>query len=272
MVFKLTRNIRSFFWVFTGHISKFGHPWQSSCLKWQLLVLEPGLKSLLNGILPWGQLIIFISSSTFFVVGVTFHPEMIPTPLAVSIAAQREGVPFPALAEALILDLAYEVLREGTVRVPLVFGPAVSILGVLFLGQIAVQAGLVSPFMVIMVSITAIASLASPIFSMGISIRMLRFIFLILGGILGLYGLIWGLAALLIHLAALRSFGVPYAEPLLPLIPSGLADSVVRVPWWSRLKRPSFTAGRNQTRQAAGQRPEPPPPDEDSGSKGGNPK
>ena len=209
---------------------------------------------------------------TFFVVGVTFHPEMIPTPLAVSIAAQREGVPFPALAEALILDLAYEVLREGTVRVPLVFGPAVSILGVLFLGQIAVQAGLVSPFMVIMVSITAIASLASPIFSMGISIRMLRFIFLILGGILGLYGLIWGLAALLIHLAALRSFGVPYAEPLLPLIPSGLADSVVRVPWWSRLKRPSFTAGRNQTRQAAGQRPEPPPPDEDSGSKGGNPK
>jgi spore germination protein KA len=207
---------------------------------------------------------------SFFVVAVTFHQEMIPTNLAVSIAAQREGVPFPALAEALIMDLAYEVLREGTVRVPMVFGPAVSILGVLFLGQIAVQAGLVSPFMVIIVSITAIASLASPIFSMGISVRMLRFIFLVLGGTLGLYGLIWGLAALLIHLAALRSFGVPYAEPLLPLIPTGLADSVVRVPWWSRLKRPPLVAGRNQTRQTAGQKPEPPPSDDDSGSKGGN--
>lgn len=209
---------------------------------------------------------------TLFVVAVTFHQEMIPTNLAVSIAAQREGVPFPALVEAIILDVAYEILREGTVRVPLVFSPAVSILGVLFLGQIAIQAGLVSPFMVITISITAIASLSSPIFSMGISVRMLRFILLILGGTLGIYGLLWGIAALLIHLAALRSFGIPYAEPLLPLIPTGLADSVVRLPWWSRLKRPSFVAGRNQTRQTAGQRPEPPTPDEDSGFKGGNPK
>lgn len=220
------------------------------------------------------RLILFFSAlllPTLFVIAITFHQEMIPTSLAVSIAAQREGIPFPALAEALILDLAYEILREASVRVPLVFGPAVSILGVLFLGQVAVQAGLVSPFMVIMVSLTAIASLGTPIFSMGISVRMLRFIFLILGGTLGLYGLIWGLAALLIHLAALRSFGIPYAEPLLPLIPTGLGDSVVRAPWWSRLKRPPFIAGRNQTRQTAGQRPEPPTSDEDSGSKGGTP-
>ncbi len=205
---------------------------------------------------------------TLFVAAVTYHQEMIPTNLAVSIAAQREGVPFPALFEALILDVAYEILREATVRVPVVFGPAVSILGVLFLGQVAVQAGLVSPFMVITVSITAIASLSSPIFSMGISIRMLRFVFLILGGTLGLYGALWGFAALLIHLASLRSYGVPYAEPLLPLIPAGLGDSVVRLPWWSRLSRPELIAGTNKTRLAAGQKPEPPIP-EDSGSKGG---
>ncbi|NLW43705.1 MAG: spore germination protein [Syntrophomonadaceae bacterium] len=209
---------------------------------------------------------------TFFVAAVTYHQEMIPTNLAISIAAQREGIPFPALVEAIILDVAFEILREATVRVPLVFGPAVSILGVLFLGQIAVQAGLVSPFMVITVSLTAIASLSCPIFSMGIAARMLRFVFLILGGTLGLYGAIWGFAALLIHLASLRSFGISYAEPLLPLVPAGLGDSVVRLPWWSRIKRPPFIAGPNQTGEASGQRPEPPKPDEDSGPKGGIPR
>ncbi len=230
---------------------------------------------LIGSLLRILRLILFFTAlllPTLFVVAITFHQEMIPTNLAVSIAAQREGVPFPALAEALILDLAYEILREATVRAPLVFGPAVSILGVLFLGQVAVQAGLVSPFMVITISITAIASLSSPIFSMGISVRILRFIFLILGGILGLYGVIWGIAALLIHLASLRSFGVPYAEPFLPLVPTGLADSVVRAPWWSKLNRPQLIAGTNKTRQTAGQRPEPPTPDENSGFKGGNPK
>lgn len=206
---------------------------------------------------------------TLFVAAVTYHQEMIPTNLAVAIAAQREGVPFPALVEAIILDVAYEVLREATVRVPMVFGPAVSILGVLFLGQIAVQAGLVSPFMVITVSISAIASLSCPIFSMGISVRMLRFFLLILGGTLGLYGVIWGIAALMIHLSSLRSFGVPYAEPLLPLIPTGLSDSVVRLPWWVGVKRPKLVVGANKTREAAGLKPEPPAPD-DSGSKGGS--
>jgi len=218
------------------------------------------------------RIILFVVSlllPSLYVALVTFHQEMIPTELAVAIAAQREGIPFPVLVEALILEIAFEMLRETTARVPLMFGPAVSILGVLFLGQAAVQAGLTSPFIVIIVSITGIASLGVPIFSLGISIRLLRFVLLILGGTLGLYGITWGIAALLIHLASLRSYGVPYAQPILPLIPAELKDSIVRFPWWSLLKRPHLVAGPNTTRQGSDQKPGPPPPP-DNGPQGGS--
>lgn len=199
----------------------------------------------------------------FYVAVVTFHQEMIPTDLVIAIAAQREGLPFPALVEAFILEMAFEILRETSARVPAVFGPTVSIVGVLFLGQAAVQAGLVSPFMVIIVSLTAIASLGLPVFSLGISIRLLRFVMLLLGGTLGLYGITWGVAAFLAHLASLRSFGIPYAQPLLPLMPAYFKDSVVRFPWWSLRKRPPLVAGDNTTRQASGQIPVPPSPSDD---------
>ena len=200
----------------------------------------------------------------FYVAVVTFHQEMIPTDLVLAIAAQREGIPFPALVEAYILELAFEILRETSARVPIAFGPTVSIVGILFLGQAAVQAGLVSPFIVIIVSLTAIASLGIPVFSLGISIRLLRFIMLLLGGTLGLYGLTLGVAAVFAHLASLRSFGVPYARPFFPLTPAGFKDSIVRFPWWSLLKRPPLVAGDNTTRQPGGQIPKPPSPPEDN--------
>ena len=173
-----------------------------------------------------------------YVAVTTFHQETLPTPLMLSIAAQREGIPFPAVFEALIMELTFEVVREAGIRLPRLVGPAVSIVGVLVLGDAAIRSGLVSPIMVIIVAGTGVASFATPSFSMAIGARLLRFVFLFLAAILGLYGIAIGVFALLAHLTAMESFGVPFMEPLAPVVPSDLKDSVVRAPWWAIRRRP----------------------------------
>lgn len=180
----------------------------------------------------------------------TFHQEMLPTQLLISIAAQREGVPFPALIEALIMEITFEILREAGVRMPRIIGPAISIVGALVLGQSAVQAGLVSAAMVIVVSFTAIASFVIPSVNMGTAARLIRFAMMILGGTFGVFGIMAGLMLLLIHLSALRSFGVPYLTPISPLVPGNLKDVLIRVPWWAMNRRPSLDNKPGTRRQA----------------------
>ncbi|MCK9912127.1 spore germination protein, partial [Microbacteriaceae bacterium K1510] len=111
---------------------------------------------------------------SLYVAVLTFHQEMVPTTLLLSIAASRETVPFPALVEALIMEMAFEVLREAGVRLPKQVGAAVSIVGALVIGQAAVQAGLVSAPMVIVVAMTGISSFMIPRYIIGIAIRLLR--------------------------------------------------------------------------------------------------
>ncbi|MDQ6418654.1 spore germination protein [Paenibacillus sp. LHD-117] len=170
----------------------------------------------------------------------TFHQEMLPTPLLISIAAQREGVPFPAIIEALLMEITFEILREAGVRMPRIIGPAISIVGALVLGQSAVQAGLVSAAMVIVVSFTAIATFVIPSVNMGTSARLIRFTMMILGGTFGVFGIMAGLMILLTHLSGLRSFGIPYLTPISPLVKGNLKDVFVRVPWWAMNKRPGL--------------------------------
>jgi spore germination protein KA len=181
----------------------------------------------------------------------TFHQEMLPTPLLISLAAQREGVPFPAILEALIMEITFEVLREAGVRMPRVIGPAISIVGALVLGQAAVQAGLVSAAMIIVVSFTAISNFVIPALNMAIAARLLRFGMMILGGTLGLFGIMSGMMILLIHLVSLRSFGVPYMTPFSPIVWGNLKDTLVRVPWWLMKKRPALIANPRQARREA---------------------
>ena len=183
-----------------------------------------------------------------YVAVTTFHQEMLPTPLILSIAAQREGIPFPAFVEALIMEVMFELVREAGIRLPRVIGPAISIVGVLVLGDAAIRAGLVSPIMVIVVSATGIASLGTPAFSLAISIRLLRFAFLALGASLGFFGIAVGALALYAHLTALESFGVPYMSPIAPVIDSDLKDTFVRAPWWKMKQRPRLIASYNYTR------------------------
>lgn len=198
----------------------------------------------------------------------TFHQEMLPTPLLISLAAQREGVPFPAFIEAILMELTFEVLREAGVRMPRAIGPAISIVGALVLGQAAVQAGLVSAAMVIVVSFTAISNFVVPYISMSISARLIRFAMMILGGSFGLFGIMSGMMLVLIHLEGLRSFGVPYMSPFSPLRLSELKDVVIRAPQWAMIHRPSTSNPANTKRQPKGQQPLPPQQPEGGGQEG----
>jgi spore germination protein KA len=190
----------------------------------------------------------------------TFHQEMLPTPLVLAIAAQREGVPFPAVFEALLMEVAFEILREAAVRLPKIYGPAISIVGVLILGEAAVRAGLVSSAMIIVVALTAIASFVTPIFSLSIAVRLLRFPIILLGGTLGLFGVVFGFLIVGIHLSSLRSFGVPFLEPIAPVVVSDLKDALIRLPWWAMDTRPEFTGKSDLRRQSRGLMPRPPQP------------
>ncbi|MGI6037115.1 MAG: spore germination protein [Limnochordia bacterium] len=192
---------------------------------------------------------------SLYVAIVTFHQEMLPTPLILSIAAQREGVPFPAIVEALLMELTFEVLREAGVRLPQIIGAAISIIGALVLGDAAIRAGLVSPAMVVVVAATGVASFATPAFSLAIATRLLRFPMILLAASLGLFGVVAGLFALLIHLTTLRSFGQPYLEPLAPIVMTDMKDTILRLPWWALDTRPKLVGGQDPVRQGPDQKP-----------------
>ncbi|MEG6614891.1 spore germination protein [Peptococcaceae bacterium 1198_IL3148] len=187
----------------------------------------------------------------------TFHQEMIPTPLLIRIAASREGVPFPALVEALLMEFSFEALREAGLRLPRPVGQAVSIVGALVVGEAAVSAGIVSPLMVIVVAVTGIASFVNPAFNMSIAMRILRFPMMLLAGTLGLFGIMVGLMVILVHMAGLRSFGVPYLAPFAPVDQSGLKDTVVRAPLWAYNRRPEQLSKDNPYRQLPDLKPGP---------------
>ncbi|MEG6521323.1 spore germination protein [Desulfotomaculum sp. 1211_IL3151] len=187
-----------------------------------------------------------------------FHQEMIPTTLFIGIAAARQGVPFPAYFEALLMEIAFETLREAGIRLPAPVGQAVSIVGALIIGQAAVQANIVSPLMVIVVAFTGIATMTLPQFSLGISVRMLRFPLMISAAFLGLFGVIIGLLAILLHLCSLRSFGVAYLSPLAPFNLQGLMDTLIVAPHWSRRLRPATLVQNNRIAMGTNQKPKPP--------------
>jgi len=192
-----------------------------------------------------------------YVAVITFHHELIPTQLLLKIASSREGVPFPVVVEVFIMELVFEFLREAGIRLPRAIGPAISIVGALVLGDAAVRAGIVSPIVVMVVSFTAIASFTTPAFSLGIAARLLRFAFIILGGILGLFGIQFGFLALLAHMVSLRSFGLPYMLSAAPMVLSNWKDLYIRTWHWSSIKRPTLTGYREPVRMKQGQMPRP---------------
>ncbi|NRD79329.1 spore germination protein [Bacillus sp. BRMEA1] len=202
--------------------------------------------------------LIALIGPSLYIAATTFHQEMIPTTLAIAIAAQRENVPFPAFVEALIMEVTFEILREAGLRLPRAVGQAVSIVGALVIGQAAVQANIISPIMVIVVSITAIANFSTPVFAMAISARLLRFVLMAMATFIGFYGIMIGIMFMVIHLCSLRSFGVPYMAPLAPFNPENQQDVFIRFPLWAFKDRPKFISKGNTVRTGSNQKPSPP--------------
>jgi len=190
----------------------------------------------------------FLTPSLYIAL-ISFHPEMIPTQLSLSIAASREGLPFPSIIEALIMELSLELLREAGIRLPGPIGQTVGIVGGLIIGEAAVNAGIVSPIMVIVVAMTAIAGFIIPTYTLSFGVRISRFFLMFVTSILGLYGLTLGILVVLGHMATLTSFGVSYLSPWAPLSLKDLHDSVIRSPWHGLKKRPSYTKADDPTRQ-----------------------
>jgi len=183
---------------------------------------------------------------------VSFHQGMIPSKLAFSIAGSREGVPFPAIIEALMMEATLELLREAGIRLPKPIGQTIGIVGGLVIGEAAVQAGLVSPVMIVAVAVTAISSFAIPSYGAGIAFRILRFGTMLAAGIFGLYGIILTYIMINIHITRLKSFGIPYSTPFSPMFYRDWKDVVIRAPITAISKRPQYMQTVDETRIGKG--------------------
>lgn len=171
-----------------------------------------------------------------YVALVLYHHEMVPSPFLESIVKSREAVPFPTIIELLLMELAFELVREGGVRIPGVIGQTLGIVGALILGQVAVQAGLVSPILIVIIALTGLGSFTMPNFSMALAIRILRFLFVFAAGIAGFYGISLAfivVAALACHM---KSFGVPFLAPVAPSAKIN-PDTIIRQPLFNQSMR-----------------------------------
>lgn len=180
-----------------------------------------------------------------------FHTQVLPTSLLLSFAAAREGVPFPEVFEVLLMEMAFELLREAGVRIPGTMGNTIGIVGGLIIGQAAVDANLISPIVVILVAVTALCSFAIPNEEFASSFRVIKFAFILLSGWYGLFGSLLGLLVVLTHLANLKSFGYPYLMPFTGADRNNkedLKDLVIRWPYVMLRYRPIY-AKRDQRRK-----------------------
>ncbi|RCW45511.1 spore germination protein [Paenibacillus prosopidis] len=196
-------------------------------------------------LLRYAALIISLFGPSIYIAAITFHQEMIPTPLLLSLAAQRESVPFPAFLEALMMEFAFEILREAGIRMPRAIGQAVSIVGALVLGQAAVEAGIVSSAMVIVVALTGISSFSTPSYNMALAIRLIRFGMMAAAALLGFYGIAIFSIFLIGHLCGLASLGVPYMS-LSPYVPEDQRDTLFGQPLMTNASNPELTANSNR--------------------------
>lgn len=201
-------------------------------------------------ILRFSAAFLALMAPSLYISFISFHPGLIPTELAISIIKTRQGVPFPSLIEVLILEVSIEILREAGIRLPKPIGPAMGIVGGLIIGDAAVQAGIVSPFLVIVVAVTAISSFSIPMYSAGITLRLLRFAGMMFAAVLGMFGTILFFLLICSHLTILKSFGVPYLTPVSPFRPRDWKDLFFRAPLTLMKRRPAMMKTQKPKRRS----------------------
>ncbi|MED1467552.1 spore germination protein [Bacillus salipaludis] len=188
----------------------------------------------------------------FYIGLTTFHQDLLQTPFLIRMAASRESLPYPALVEAIFLYITYELIREAGMRMPKTLGGGVvTILGLVLVGQAAVQAGIVGPVLAIVMIVTSLTSFILPNYRFHQVIRFAGFPTLLLAGLFGFMGIIVALMFGLTHLVSLRSFGVPYFSPISPSRKEGWKDVFIRAPWWAMDTRPPGLDIENLARTGA---------------------
>ncbi|MCI2252968.1 spore germination protein [Domibacillus sp. PGB-M46] len=188
----------------------------------------------------------------FYISVVSFHSEIVPRDLILQLKGSVEQVPYPALMEALFMELTIELIREAGIRLPTPIGQTIGIVGGLVIGDAVVSAGLVSNFTIIIVALTAISSYVVPSIEMNTAIRLLRFPFMVSASLFGFFGIVFALMILLIHLCKLKSLGMPYFSPLAPLRVKDLKDVFIRKTWWKLTKRPYDSKPQTLKRESKG--------------------
>lgn len=198
------------------------------------------INNTLTRILRYIAFFITLMTPGIYIAVTTFNQEMLPLELLTSFASQRSTVPFPAFFEALLMILSFEILRESDLRIPNVSNSALSIVGALILGEAAVNAGIVSPVMIIVEAVTAISALLFTEPELTNTIKWYRLLFMIGATTIGMFGVFIVFIYFLINICSLNSFGKPVMIPYAPLSLAGLKNSIIKFPIKSRTKRNKF--------------------------------
>ncbi|HJD00507.1 spore germination protein [Candidatus Arthromitus sp. SFB-turkey] len=200
-------------------------------------------------IIRFVALIISLVLPSLYVAVTSFHTSIIPTKLAYSIASSRQGIAFPPIFEAIIMEVFLAFLLEAVVRLPKAIGSTIGIVGGLIIGQAAVSAGLVSPVMIVVVALTIISGFMSPNYEITLSIRIFRILYIIMSGIIGFYGIILGTFIFLTYLLRMDSFGVPYLSPIVNMRKKDFKDIFVKYPLYMFKDRPKYMDTQDKKRQ-----------------------
>ncbi len=198
----------------------------------------------------WIAFLLSLLLPGLYVAVVSFHTELLPTGILMSVISSREQVPFPPLVEIIIMEISLEIIREASIRVPEASGSTLSIVGALILGQAAVSAGIVSPILIIIVSITAIGSFATPNYYLGLSARILRFVYIFLGAAAGFLGIVAGLFINILLWTDTKSMGMPMGVPFAPVTKRGVPTALFMPPVWKQSERDDYINPRRKERQS----------------------
>lgn len=202
----------------------------------------------LNRLIRMTALLLAVFLPSLYIAIVSYHYYMVPLNLIVPLAESRAKVPFPPIVEVLILEFTIEMLREATIRLPTYIGTSIGIVGGLIIGQAAVQAGIVSNLVIIIVAVTALASYLIPNYDMSLAVRYCRFIVMFFAAVFGIIGVVICGLFLLAHLITVESLGEPYFKPLFPFNSNDIKDTWLRPSLKVLRKRPSVVKNENELR------------------------
>lgn len=202
-----------------------------------------------NRLLSYIAVFVTIALPSLYIALTSFHPELIPFNLLIPLAQARKGLPFPPFIEVILLELGVEFLREMGLRMPESVGRSLGVVGGIVLGDAAIKANLVSPGMVIIVGTTAIASFTITEYSMVLSLRLVRFLIIILSSLFGAFGVAIGVLFVIVHLIRMNSFNIPYLSPFAPLRADDIKDTFFRTFLFKMKKRPKHMHVNDQDRQ-----------------------